>query len=323
MEPFLQILLILISSLLALFISVYFHRLKRPTSSYCAPRAGGAWPIIGHMHLFGGGQLTHKTLGTMADKYGPAFTIKLGSHSALVLSNWEIAKECFTVHDRNFSTRPSIAASKLLGYDFAMFGFAPYGSYWRQMRKIATIELLSSHQIDMLRHIRAAEVKTAIGELYKLWVRKGSADGGITVDMKQWFGDLTHNIVLRMIGGRRYFGANADCEEDEARRWQQVMRNFVFLFGVFILSDAIPFLGWWDFNGYERMMKQTAKELDTLIGGWLEEHKKKRLLSAEKKEERDFMDVMLNVLEDANISGYDADTINKATCLVRNRTSDT
>ncbi|KAH7566499.1 hypothetical protein JRO89_XS08G0173000 [Xanthoceras sorbifolium] len=62
-------------------------------------------------------------------------------------------------------------------------------------------------------------------------------------------------------------------------------------------------------------MKRTAKELDTLVGGWLEEHKQKRLLSGERKEEHDFMDVMLNILEDANISGYDADTINKATCL--------
>ncbi|KAJ0096883.1 hypothetical protein Patl1_28808 [Pistacia atlantica] len=319
MEPFLQILLILISSLLALFVGVYFYHLKRPntlkTRSCSPPRAGGSWPIIGHMHLLGGGQLTHKTLGAMADKYGPVFTIMLGSHRVLVLSSWETVKECFTVHDRVFSTRPSIAASKLLGYDFAMFGFAPYGSYWREMRKIAMIELLSNHRIDMLRHIRDAEVKTAIGELYKIWVSKGSADSGIMVDMKQWFGDLTHNIVLRMIGGKRYFGANADCEEDEARRCQKVMRKFFFLFGVFVLSDAIPFLGWLDFNGYEKTMKRTAKELDTLIEGWLEEHKKRRLLSGERKEERDFMDVMLNVLEDANISGYDAYTINKATCL--------
>ncbi|KAL5752818.1 hypothetical protein ACOSQ2_023325 [Xanthoceras sorbifolium] len=93
------------------------------------------------------------------------------------------------------------------------------------------------------------------------------------------------------------------------------MREFVILFGVFVLSDAIPFLGWLDFSGYKKAMKRTAKELDTLVGGWLEEHKQKRLLSGERKEEHDFMDVMLNILEDANISGYDADTINKATCL--------
>ncbi|KAK2657355.1 hypothetical protein Ddye_010407 [Dipteronia dyeriana] len=89
------------------------------------------------------------------------------------------------------------------------------------------------------------------------------------------------------------------------------MSNFVFLCGVFVLSDAIPFHWWLDFNGYRKAMKQTAKELDTLIGGWLEEHKKKRLLSVEKKNEQEFMDAMLNILEKANISGYDADTLTK------------
>jgi len=35
----------------------------------CAvPQAAGAWPIVGHLHLFRVHQLTHKTLGTMAEK---------------------------------------------------------------------------------------------------------------------------------------------------------------------------------------------------------------------------------------------------------------
>ncbi|KAK0603345.1 hypothetical protein LWI29_003976 [Acer saccharum] len=322
MDPFLQFLLPLFSGLLALLIGVYFYHFKRTTSCnrYSAPpQAGGAWPIIGHMHLFGDHQLTHKTLGAMADKYGPVFTIRLGSHRVLVLNSWEAARDCFTVHDKVFSNRPSIAAFKLLGYDYAMFGFAPYSSYWREMRKIATVELLSNHRIDLLKNIRAAEVQTAIRELYMTWTTtKDNSQSGVMLDLKQWFADLTLNISLRLVGGKRFSGDNtADC--------QKVMREFVFLFGVFVLSDAIPFLGWWDFNGYEKAMKRTAKELDSLIGGWLEEHKQKRLLllsgdhDHQKRklmvEEHDFMYVMLNILEDAKISGYDADTINKATCL--------
>ncbi|KAL1144135.1 hypothetical protein V6Z11_A11G209200 [Gossypium hirsutum] len=291
-------------TLFALFGCIYFYQSsKKPSRSCSAPQAGGALPIIGHMHLFGGQQLTHKTLGGMAAKYGPVFSLRLGSHEVLVLNSWEMAKECFTVHDKVFSTRPIITASKILGYDFAMFGFAPYGPYWREIRKITTIELLSNHRIDMLKHIRVSELS------------KGNGGSGVSVDMKQWFGDLTHNIALRMVGGKRYFGPNADCEEAEARRCEKVMRDFIHLFGVFVLSDAIPFLRWLDFLGYEKAMKRTAKELDSIVGGWLEEHKQKRLMCGGVIKEQDFMDVMLNILEDANITGYDADTINKATCL--------
>ena len=46
------------------------------------------------------------------------------------------------------------------------------------------------------------------------------------------------------------------------------------------------------------------------------EHKRKRAMSTNGKEEQDVMDVMLNVLQDLKVSDYDSDTIIKATCLV-------
>ncbi|XVF59521.1 hypothetical protein PTKIN_Ptkin07bG0282600 [Pterospermum kingtungense] len=321
MDTHLQFLLSICGTLVALMCCICIYQSKKlsnPTPgerSCIAPQAAGALPIIGHMHHFGRQQLRHKTLGFMADKYGPVFSLRLGSHKALVLSSWEMAKECFTVHDKVFSCRPRVAASKHLCYNFAMFGFTPYGSFWRELRKIAIVELLSNHRIDLLKHIRASEVKIAIRELYKSYLSKGSGELEVLVDMKQWFADLTHNIALRMVGGRRYFGPNADCEEEEARRTQKVTRDFSSMFGVFVLSDWIPFLGWLDLQGHEKAMKRTATELDTIVGGWLEEHKQKRLSSGGLIEEQDFMDVMLNILENAQISGFDADTINKATCL--------
>lgn len=249
----------------------------------------------------------------MADKYGPAFTIKMGSYKALILSNWEMARECFTVHDRVFSTRPIVTASKLLGYDCAMFGFAPYGPYWREVRKIATIELLSNHRLDQLKHLRTTEVEIAVKELYNLWSKQGCPENGVFVDMKQWFGNLCFNVVLRMVAGKRYFGASS--EDGEAQYCQKVIRDLIHLFGVPVISDAIPVLKWWDMNGVKKQMKKTAKKLDQLIGEWLEEHKKRRPLGEQAREEQDLMDVMLRILQENPIPFFDSDTIIKATSL--------
>nr|GFB11274.1 cytochrome P450 [Tanacetum cinerariifolium] len=82
-------------------------------------------------------------LGSMADKFGPIFTIKVGLHRVLVVSNSEMAKECLTTNDRVFASRPKSMAKELMGYNYAMFAFAPYGSYWREMRKIVVQELAS------------------------------------------------------------------------------------------------------------------------------------------------------------------------------------
>ncbi|KAL5080131.1 hypothetical protein RYX36_008552, partial [Vicia faba] len=57
-------------------------------SSKEAPIVQGAWPIIGHLPLLRPSKgIPHRILGELANKYGPLFTIKLGSKRALVLSN--------------------------------------------------------------------------------------------------------------------------------------------------------------------------------------------------------------------------------------------
>ncbi|KAK8561152.1 hypothetical protein V6N12_048227 [Hibiscus sabdariffa] len=50
------------------------------------PEPAGAIPLLGHLHLLGNNQLIHRALADMADKYGPAFSIRLGIHRALVYS---------------------------------------------------------------------------------------------------------------------------------------------------------------------------------------------------------------------------------------------
>ena len=42
------------------------------------PEPSGRWPLIGHLHLLGADKLLHRTLGDMADKYGPIFCVRLG-----------------------------------------------------------------------------------------------------------------------------------------------------------------------------------------------------------------------------------------------------
>ncbi|XP_040952336.1 cytochrome P450 82A3-like [Gossypium hirsutum] len=150
--------------LLFLFSFLWISR-RNTNSKKTAPEAGGAWPIIGHLRLLGGSQPPHISLANMADKYGGIFSIKLGVHRALVVSDWEIAKECLTVNDKEFASRPKLASSEILGNNRAMLGFAPYGPYWRQIRKVAAIELLSNHRLELLKHVRESEVKTSLQQL--------------------------------------------------------------------------------------------------------------------------------------------------------------
>ncbi|KAK8642480.1 hypothetical protein V6N13_011822 [Hibiscus sabdariffa] len=140
----------------------------------------------------------------MADIYGPIFTIKLGVRRALVVSDYETVKECLTTNDKAFATRPNLTASVLMCYNNSMFGFAPYGPYWRQMRKFVTLELLSNSRLVMLKHVRESEIKLSMRELYQHWnKRKNIGSDKVLVEMKRWFWDSTLNVILRMIIGKR------------------------------------------------------------------------------------------------------------------------
>ncbi|KAL7602740.1 hypothetical protein Lser_V15G18830 [Lactuca serriola] len=211
------------------------------------PQAEGAWPIIGHLHLLGGSQLPHYVLGDMADKYGPIFTIKLGYHQALVVSNGSIAKECFTTNDKAFATRPKAEATKLMGYNYAMFRFATYGDYWRQARKMVTLEVLSQRQVERLAHIRASEVRVSIKDIYDRWVLNKMSENSemMKVEMSQLFGNLVVNIMIRIITGKRF-----SPRDEEGVRFQIVVKKFFELMGAFVVSDFIPYLKFLDVGGH-------------------------------------------------------------------------
>ncbi|KAL0553583.1 hypothetical protein IC582_007483 [Cucumis melo] len=275
------------------------------------PEAGGAWPVIGHLHLLGGSEPLHKVLAAMADAHGPIFTLKLGMHRAVVVSNWEIAKECFTTNDRIFASRPKLTASKLLGYNNSMFGFSEYGPYWRHMRKIAVHGLLASHYMkQQLQLILESEIQSSVGKLYDLWANhtKRSEQVLLLVEMNTWFQDITLNTMFRMVVGKRF---STDLEGSRNQDYRKVFRDFVKFFGDFVPSDSFPFLSWLDLGGYEKAMKKTSEALDEVFDNWIREKK-----NNSGGHQLDFMDLMLSAVEkDEELSDYDGDSVVKANCL--------
>ncbi|XP_019245205.1 PREDICTED: cytochrome P450 82A3-like [Nicotiana attenuata] len=135
--------------------------------------------------------------------------------------------------------------------------------------------------------------------------------------MKQWFENLIMTIIVRMLFGKRY---TEDHEVEEGKRVRKAIRTFFKLLSTFVAADFIPWLRWFDIGGYEKEMKENAKETDSILESWLLEHKKKRSCGEWKlcEDEKDFMDIMLDLFEgakDEDLPGFDADTIIKSTCL--------
>ncbi|CAI0440980.1 unnamed protein product [Linum tenue] len=309
------------------------HPKNRPV-----PEIPGGLPLVGHLHLLAGNQTLARTLGSFSDKYGTVFAVRLGANTAVVVSDFESMKQCFTTNDRVLATRPDSVQAKMLSYDKTVFGFAPYGAYLRDIKRILMNEVLALHRVRALRHVRVSELDLLVRDLYqrsrsqklKSAVTEPNTSGSVTVSQGEGkavvISEAVHsyvlNIITRIVAGKRYFGGGGGCTDD-GRPISEVIKEFTLVMGTLVPSDLIPILGWVLPQGTVKAMKRVFKELDLVMEGWIDEHKKKK---REKKEpmltdndddevNQDLIDVMLSEIKDDVVHGHKRETIIKATAL--------
>ena len=89
--------------------------------------------------------------------------------------------------------------------------------------------------------------------------------------------------------------------------------------GDFLLSDWLPYrvLKWVDMLGKLKNIKRIMKELDLIVGSWIEEHVGRKREESKEGDEQDFIDVMLSVIDDSYTQDHTRENIIKATILVR------
>ncbi|XP_038693722.1 xanthotoxin 5-hydroxylase CYP82C4-like [Tripterygium wilfordii] len=281
------------------------------------PQVPGALPLIGHLHLFRPSlkKAFHITLGEMANKYGPIFTIKLGVGRFVIVNNSEIAKECFTTNDKILDGRSKSLASKIMGYNHALILLAPCSHHWRNARKIMTLELLSNQKLEIFKPVGESILNAFVKEIYNR--NRVYDDKNVVVEMKRWFEDINMSVIFRMLAGKSYCSGDLLEEEKEKnKRFVEALHRFVELATNSLVVDLLPYLGWWYSREISRDLKRMAEDLDQVLQGWVEEHKHKRLLG-EGKGKKDFIYAILSILDEDKelLNDYDLDTFIKSTCL--------
>ncbi|KAF2284282.1 hypothetical protein GH714_020223 [Hevea brasiliensis] len=92
-------------------------------------------------------------------------SLRIGFVPILVVSSAKIAKEIMKTHDLLFCGRPSTLSQQKLSYNGLDLAFAPYGSYWKEIRKICVIHLFNSNRVRSFRPIRESEVSHMLGKI--------------------------------------------------------------------------------------------------------------------------------------------------------------
>ncbi|KAK7276930.1 hypothetical protein RIF29_18079 [Crotalaria pallida] len=264
-----------------LFLFVLFKSVKRLSSSKNSTTKlpPGPWklPIIGNLHQFLS-PLPHHCLRNLAAKHGPLMHLKLGEVTNIIVSSPEMAKNIAKTHDLNFSYRPETTFSKSTFYNGKDILFSQYGDYWRQLRKICTIELLTAKRAQSFRSIREEEVSALVKTLCE-------SEGSI-VNLSEMISSLTYGITARAAFGKK-------------NRNQQVfisaIKGIVKLAGGPCVADLYPSIR----VVLEKMSRTKAeyerfqREIDRVLQDILDDHKNKKMRDISYEAEEDLVDILL------------------------------
>ncbi|SPT15489.1 unnamed protein product [Triticum aestivum] len=222
----------------------------------------------------------------LSRRYGPLMHLMLGEVPTVIVSSAEAAALVMKTNDLAFAGRPHSATLDIFGCSGRGIVFAPYGDPWRQMRKVCTMELLSSKQVKRMDAIRPEQV----GNLLRYVA--AAASTGAAVDVSEKVMALSNDVVSRAV-----FGGKFPQQEEYLRELDEA---FVLL-GGFCLVDLFPSsrLVRWLSNG-ERHMRRSYGHIQRINADVIKGRKAARAAAqddASSTDDDDLLDVLLRLQE--------------------------
>ncbi|KAL2346968.1 hypothetical protein Fmac_000968 [Flemingia macrophylla] len=235
-------------------------------------------PIIGNLHQLR--TSPHLALQRLTQKYGPIIFLQLGQIPTVVVSSARLAKEVLKTHDLALCSRPQLFSAKYLFYNCTDIAFSPYGAYWRHIRKICILELLSAKRVQSYESVREEEVARLVHRI------KGSYPG--TADLSMMLGLYANDVLCRVAFGREF----SEGGDYQRHGFQKMLDEYQELLGGFSVGDFFPALDFLhSLTGAKSRLQDTSGRFDQLFDQILNEH-----MSANKVEEhKDLVDVLLEV----------------------------
>ena len=236
---------------------VVFWQQKSLKSKLNLPPGPKAYPVIGSLPSLG--RNPHQTVAEMTRKYGPLMFLKLGSQPTVVTHDPDVVN--LIMNDQVFSSRPQTVCGHFLTYGGRDFVTTPPDNRWRALRKICVMELLSNKCVEAFAGLRQKEVAELVTS-----VETAGESGRLEVEIRGMVERYNMNILTGMILSKKYFGTHHDAahaggggghnvDDNNSEVAHLLMESFRY-FGVFNISDFIPWLAPLDLQGHLRNAKK-------------------------------------------------------------------
>ncbi|KVH89317.1 costunolide synthase-like [Cynara cardunculus var. scolymus] len=268
----------------SLILSFFFILNKKTNGSNTPnlPPGPPKLPIIGNIHQITGA-LPHHSFRHLAKKYGPIMHLQLGQISTIVVSSPRLAKDVFKTNDLALASRPSSVFGDIVLYGSTDVALGPYGDYWRQLKKIITVELLSNKKVRSFSSFRQQEVDS-----FTQFIRSAC---GKPVTLREKVTEMINNIVCKSSFGEH-------CKQ------QDVLIELVDELGIlvsgFYVADLFPEFGFLSvISGMKSKLNTIHKSLDKIFDEIFEDRKSRKSLKGES--DNDLLDVLFTIKESGGL----------------------
>ncbi|KAL2502665.1 Cytochrome [Forsythia ovata] len=256
---------------------------KRWSNYNRLPPGPPGWPLFGH--IFNLGTIPHRTIAGLKQKYGPIVWLKIGTVNTMVIQSADIASEFFKNHDLSFIDRNITDTMRSMNYHKGSLALAPYGVYWRVMRRLCTVEMFVNKRINETESVRRKCIDNML-----LWIEKeaNSVEGrrnGIQVARYIFL------ALFNIIGNLMLSQDLVDPESKEASDFFNAMKGVMEWSGHPNISDLFTSLRWLDLQGLRRKMDRDMGKAVDIASKFVKERIEER--KAAGQERKDFLDVLL------------------------------
>lgn len=231
------------------------------------------------------GPLAHAKLASMATSLNAKrlMALSLGATPVVISSHPETAREI--LFGSSFSDRPIKESARVLMFERAI-GFAPSGTYWRQLRRIAAFHMFSPRKILGFESLRKRVADEMAVATWKMMEEKG------VVEVRGVLQEGSLGNILESV-----FGGTIGC----ARREElgNMVKEGYELIAKFNLEDyfALKFL---DFDGVKRRCRKLAGRVTSVVGRIVEERKRDEFVG-----KNDFLSTLLSFPEEERLGDSD------------------
>ncbi|KAJ1407353.1 Cytochrome P450 [Sesbania bispinosa] len=253
---------------------------KKQTTKLTGPIG---WPILGTLPYMG--FLAHSKLAAIATSLNTKrlMVMSLGSTPVIISSHPETAKEI--LFGSSFSDRPIKESARLLLFERAI-GFAPSGTYWRHLRRIAAFHMFSPRRIQCLESLRQRVVDEMVVRTWNVMEEKG------VVEVRGIFQEGSLSNILESVFGR--LGSQGEELGEMVKEGYELISEFN-------LEDYFP-LKFLDFHGVKRRCHKLAGKVTNLVGRIVEERKRGEVELVGKN---DFLTTLLSLPKEERLGDSD------------------